>query len=616
MTRWLGRRLLSLRGKITAAFTLVVVGGTAVSTVIGARIVEHALLEQAQTWTAHGLTVAGTAYDDTLASAVAAVGRTAGDPSARDARALDVFRVVSNASIDADLAPCVSSASMPLVIRAAAAGTASSSTELVGPACLAALGSAVAGDAGGPALLMIAAVPAHTASGEGGIAVGGVVLNGRADLARRMAQLAYGDRDAKGSQAGIAAIVAGDRVIATSDAAATPAIALTHTALANRYISARAPLRNAAGVTVGAIEVAVPRAPILTQRTNVMLTFLAVCAFGLLVVFALTYLITRRMIHPLEEMVTATRTIAGGDLSVRVSVSSRDEIGDLAASFNEMLASLQATRGELEEWGRTLEERVRQRTGELAAAQQRAAHAEKLASIGRLSAGVAHSINNPLGGILSLSMLALEDAPAASPLREDLDTIANQALRCREIVKGLLDFSRESETHVVRADATTIVGEALSLLERQRVFGGVELVRRLTEMPAPVLIDSGRLQEAVTNLVMNAIDAMGGRGVLTVETSVADAPGEVRIRVSDTGAGIPANVMPLLFEPFFTTKKVGKGTGLGLAIVHGIVTAAGGHVDVASAPGNTSFTVRLPLAMDARDDAYAGDRDRQPAARA
>ena len=141
------------------------------------------------------------------------------------------------------------------------------------------------------------------------------------------------------------------------------------------------------------------------------------------------------------------------------------------------------------------------------------------------------------------------------------------------------------------------------------MFGdGVSLVRRFHDRPTPVLIDPGRLQEAVTNLAMNAIDAMESTGVLTVETSVACSPDEVRIRVSDTGAGIPPAMMPLLFEPFFTTKKVGKGTGLGLAIVHGIVTAAGGHVDVTSTPGNTTFTVRLPLASDVETYELPADR--------
>jgi two-component system NtrC family sensor kinase len=356
--------------------------------------------------------------------------------------------------------------------------------------------------------------------------------------------------------------------------------------------------------------------PILAVRTDVMLTFLVVCAAGLGIVFVFIYLITRRTISPLEEMVAATKKIAAGDLAVRVSVSSRDEIGDLAASFNEMLSSLQAMKSELEGWGRTLEERVRQRTEELVAVQSRMAQSEKLASVGRLAAGVAHSINNPLGGILSLSMLALEDGNHGPVLRGDLETIAAQALRCREIVKGLLDFSHQSESRLMRTKVPPLVDGAISLLERQAVFHNIEVVRRLQADVPPVLIDSGQLQEVVTSLVLNAIDAMEEGGVLTVETSAAIGSPEVLIRVADTGKGIAPDVMHCIFEPFFTTKKVGKGTGLGLAIAHGIVTRAGGRIEVATSPGGTTFTIRLPVAPqdEGNETDVAGSGDRQSAA--
>jgi two-component system NtrC family sensor kinase len=424
------------------------------------------------------------------------------------------------------------------------------------------------------------------------VVYGGVLLDGRNDLVERVKHFVYGDATHEGREIGAVRILSGGRRVATT-------LADGSDALPAGYLAATEPLPNGAGVAVGALQTAMLQAPILTQRTNVMLTFLPVCGIGLGVVFVITYLMTRRMISPLEDMAAASKAIAAGDLSVRVSASSHDEVGDLATSFNDMLASLQAMKTELEEWGRTLEQRVKQRTEELVSAQQRMAQAEKLASIGRLAAGVAHSLNNPLGGILSLSMLALEDLDRASPLREDLDTIAAQALRCRDIVKGLLNFSRESDTQVVRVDAAPLVDDALSLLGRQGKLEGVEVVRDYADGPSPVLVDPGRFQEVVSNLVENAVDAMDTGGRLTVQTSVTRAPDQVVIRVGDTGPGIPAAVMPYLFEPFFTTKRVGKGTGLGLAIVHGIVTSAGGQVDVASAPGGTTFTIRLPLAADA-----------------
>ena len=312
--------------------------------------------------------------------------------------------------------------------------------------------------------------------------------------------------------------------------------------------------------------------------------------------FVLTYLLTRTMIHPLEEMVAATKRIAAGDLDATVRVAARDEVGDLAVAFNNMLGSLKTMNSELQEWGHTLEQKVRERTDELVTVQERMARSEKLASVGRLAAGVAHGINNPLGGILSLTMLALEDMSPDHPLHDDLQTIVAQTLRCREIVKGLLDFSRQSDARAVTTDINPVVESTLALLERQAIFDNIRTTRRLQPDLPPVLIDPGQLQEVIINLVLNAVDAMEENGDLTIETTTDPAAGDVWIRVGDTGKGIPPEAMPMLFEPFFTTKRVGKGTGLGLAIAHGVVSRAGGRIEVASVPGKTTFTIRLPRA--------------------
>jgi signal transduction histidine kinase len=598
VNRW---RRVSLRAKITAAFTVVVIGGTAISTVIGSRIIEDALLDEARARNTHGLSVARMLYDEALDTTRGAVESRlrSGTP---DASRLDLFRASSIAGDSTAADPCLASPSVQLLSRMAREGKAATSTEILSAECV---------GGGGPALALVAVVPDRD-----GVAFGARLLNERTDVVDRVKRLVYGDSTHDGHAVGAASILLRDVRVATSIMTPDGQRAVGDRGDANDYVSASEPLRNAAGDEVGALQVSMLQAPILAQRTNVMLTFFVVCGIGLAVVFVITYLITRRMISPLEEMVGATKKIGAGDLSVRVSVASDGEIHDLAESFNEMLASLQAMKSELEQWGGTLELRVKQRTEELVTAQQRMAQAEKLASIGRLAAGVAHSINNPLGGILSLSMLALEDVDRSSRLHADLETISKQALRCREIVKGLLDFSRESEARVVRADVSSLVESALSLLERQGTFAGVTLVRQYHDGETPVLIDPGRLQEAISNLAENAVDAMAAGGTLTVQTAVANNPDEIVIRVSDTGPGIPSEVMPYLFEPFFTTKRVGKGTGLGLAIVHGIVTGAGGRIDVTSVPGATTFTVRLPLAADTTEYGadLAGSGDRQPVA--
>jgi two-component system NtrC family sensor kinase len=536
--------------------------------------------------------------------------------------------------------PCLAEPSLATMVRAALDGRRESATEVLPAGCL--QGHA----APQSPLALVATAPVRAAGGAvTGAVYGGVLLNGRADIVDRVRTLVYGSDRYKGRLLGTASILLGDVRIATnvSTPAGERALGTRASAEVSRtvlgegvrwrgrafvfdewHIAAYDPLRNHSGRVIGMLYVGMLEAPILAVRTDVMLTFLIVCVFGLAVVFALTYVITRRTISPLEEMVAATRKIGAGDLSVRVSVASHDELGDLAGSFNDMLSSLQTSNMQLEEWGRRLEERVKERTDQLVAVQEQMARSEKLASIGRLAAGVAHSINNPLGGILSLSMLAQEGCND-EVLRTDLDTIAKQALRCREIVKGLLEFSHQTEARVMRTDVNAIVEGAVLLLQRQAVFHNVTIERHFaTDVPA-VLVDPGQLQEVVTNLMVNAVDAMEENGgLLTIETAVAGVdrgptggPSEVMIRVSDTGRGIPAEVMPLLFEPFFTTKRVGKGTGLGLAIAHGVVTRAGGRIDVNTSIAGSTFTIHMPSAPKEETDGatdVARGRTRESAA--
>jgi two-component system NtrC family sensor kinase len=621
LRRWrLGR--ISLRSRITGAFTLVVVGGTAVSTLIGSRIITNALLGDVRSRTEHGLEAALAMYAEDLDTTIGAVARAAETAPAHDVTGrLDFLRYVPRgASSPRDA--CFENVSLRGLVDAAAAGRRAGATEVLSAECLGALGLAerarVEGLASALALVSAARVGTH------GLVFGGLLLNRRTDTVDRVKRMVYGDAKHDDRDVGSASIFLGDVRVAASartpdsgvGTRASPDVAATVIGGGSRWqgrtratggwsIAAYEPLRNHAGEVIGMLGVGMLEAPILMVRTDVMLTFLAVCAFGLVIVFALTYLITRRTISPLEEMVAATKKIAAGDLAVRVSVASDDEIGDLAASFNDMLSSLEATKRELEEWGHTLEDKVKDRTDQLVTVQAQMVRSEKLASIGRLAAGVAHSINNPLGGILSLSMLAAEGCKDPA-LGADLETISRQALRCREIVKGLLDFSRQSDVRVTRTDINAIVESAVLLLQRQAVFHNVTIERRMDPGAPRVLIDPGQLQEAVTNLLVNAVDAMENGGTLTVETGTAAGAGEALIRVADTGCGIPEKNLPYLFEPFFTTKKVGKGTGLGLAIVHGIVTGAGGSIEVATASSGTRFTIHLPLAP-AESEGHGGE---------
>lgn len=666
---WL-RTALSLRAKITATFTLIVVGGTVVSTLIGSRIITNALLNQARLRGSQGLEAVQTVYNDQLSQVRDAVVRTSTSVTLREALHAGSAEDLANALADGrdaaglgflsyveargrrvvhagDAVPSAMAPALAGPVGAALQGQIVTSTERLDREALAAESPELAASAlvrvtGAPTgepspraidsgLVLLSAVPVEDRARTTGVLYGGVLPNNRYEVVDRVEQLLYGRERHEGRQVGTVALALGDTWISTNmmrpdgDRATGTVLAPeivrrviergeTWSGVASvageTYEAASAPIRDHAGTIVGALYVGILRAPFLAARTEVMLTFLVVCLVGLLIVFGLTYGLTKTMIRPLEEMVAATKRIAAGDLDVSVNVASRDEVGELAGSFNNMLASLKTMNRELQEWARTLEQKVRERTDELVTVQSQMARSEKLASVGRLAAGVAHGLNNPLGGILSLTMLALEDMPPDHPLRADLDTIVKQTLRCREIVKGLLDFSRQSEAQTTPTDVNAIVESTLALLGRQASVDNIRVVRHLQAGLPMVLIDPGQLQEVVVNLVLNAVDAMEEHGELTVETSAGGSSGDVAVRISDTGKGIPPEVMTMLFEPFFTTKQVGKGTGLGLAIAHGIVSRAGGRIEVESRPGATTFTVRLPIpeAGDADGAATAADR--------
>jgi two-component system, NtrC family, sensor kinase len=464
-------------------------------------------------------------------------------------------------------------------------------------------------------MVLIAAVPVRSREDVVGAAYGGALLNNGTELVDQIKDLIFGRERYDRSEIGAASIFMGDVRIATSLMPRPDERGMgTHVAgeiaetvlqrgelwhgpalVVNRhYITAYEPLRNHSGRIIGMLGVGMQERPFLAVRTDMMLSFLVVAVIGVLIVLGLTYVITRSMILPLEEMVAGTKRIASGDEDYRVRVRSHDEIGHLAASFNKMLDALKATKAELQEWAANLEAKVRDRTEELVAVQQSMVQSEKLASLGRLAAGVAHEVNNPLGGILAFSMLALEDCGEDHALRGKLELISKQAMRCRDIVKGLLDFSRKTDITPSPTDVNAVVEKTLSLLANQAMFLNIKTVRRFAEGLPPVLIDAGQLQQVVMNLVLNSVDAMEQTGSLTIETRDERAAGEVILSVADTGKGIPAEVLPLIFEPFFTTKKVGQGTGLGLAIVHGIVARAGGRIDVATAKTGTTFSIHFP----------------------
>jgi PAS domain S-box-containing protein len=221
---------------------------------------------------------------------------------------------------------------------------------------------------------------------------------------------------------------------------------------------------------------------------------------------------------------------------------------------------------------------------------------EKLAALGQLAAGVAHEINNPLGGILVYSYLLLEDLEPGAPERTQVEKIVREATRCKEIVQGLLEFSRHMPSKMVSLNINTILEEVISLVEDHLVFQSIQLVQELDPHLPPILGDKNKLEQVFINLLMNSGESMKDEGRLTVRTTVAQSGDLVLISFQDTGPGIPEPYLSRLFDPFFTTKEVGKGVGLGLSISYGIIQKHMGRVYVErTGTDGTVFVIELPV---------------------
>ncbi len=233
---------------------------------------------------------------------------------------------------------------------------------------------------------------------------------------------------------------------------------------------------------------------------------------------------------------------------------------------------------------------------ELEAAQSQLVHTEKIASLGRMAAGVAHEINNPLAGILIYAELLQRDLAADDAHRENLEVIVTQTMRCQQIVNRLLDFSRQTLGQKKLFDLNDVIHRCVELLSHQAFFLNIKVVEHLDPFLPQIVGDPGQLQQVFTNLLLNAADAMNGQGQITIATRPAPQQDGVVLTFTDTGAGIPVEIRDKIFEPFFTTKPPGKGTGLGLSIVYGVMQRHGGTIEADSSPGEgTTFTIRLPL---------------------
>ena len=620
----LGSRKLSLKARLIWSYLVILgIGGLATS-MVGSWIVSSTIMTQARRAVDHDFATARTLYEQQLQALKLSVQFSASGAIVQqclatcDRRSLAAYleRVRQDAGFDF---LTLTDARGGVVLRVAQPGHAADDASSSGVVKAALSGKVAAGTeilhAG---MTLMAAAPVESA-GDGtlGALYGGVLLTGNFAIVDRVWELLFrGDR-ALDVDGGAVTIFQNDLRISTtvrtaggSRAVATPASPDVGAAVLKRgetwrgrafvvkdwLISEYDPIRDYDGKVVGMLSVGILENTYTAIRNRVVLSFLGIATGGFLLIIGITYYMIRNITRPIGEMVAATHNIIAGRFDQEVHSDSPTEIALLAESFNAMLHSLRQMRGDLEEWGRTLEEKVRQRTEELVAMQARVAQSERLASLGMLAAGVAHEINNPLGGILALTGLTVEDMRGDDPNRENLEEVIRQTERCRDIVKGLLAFSRQSKSNIQLLDLNRVIEDTLFLVTKQALFFNINLVQNLASDLPRVLADGSQCQQVFMNILMNAVQAMDERGTITIVTRSC-MPHCVEVAISDTGQGIPPDQIDKIFDPFFTTKASGKGTGLGLSIAYGIVTTHHGTISVQSEVGKGStFTVRLPIA--------------------
>ncbi|OGP35004.1 MAG: hypothetical protein A2X88_05165 [Deltaproteobacteria bacterium GWC2_65_14] len=331
------------------------------------------------------------------------------------------------------------------------------------------------------------------------------------------------------------------------------------------------------------------------RRQTLVFNFLSILSISAIVVISLMAFVGR----PVKQLVLGTNRVARGDLNHVIPIRSSDEMGHLARSFNHMTASLQRANEEIHEWIRTLEDRVETRTKELKDTQFQLIHSEKLASLGKIAATVAHEINNPLTGVFTYIKLMerkIEEGKDAPPdvekFREYLSTMSREVQRTSAIVHNLLDFTRPKELSRKVANLNSLLDESLVIVTNKLVLSNVKVDKKTEPLP-DIPVDPSQIKQVFINIIINACEAMEKGGVLTITTQHDPARNTETVTFADTGPGIPPEDLLRVFDPFYTTKE--KGTGLGLSVVYGIVTRHNGRVDVRSGPGGgTQMAIILP----------------------
>ncbi len=354
------------------------------------------------------------------------------------------------------------------------------------------------------------------------------------------------------------------------------------------YITAYEPIEDIFGNRVGMLYVGVLEEKYVDIRNKAISLLVAITVAGMMLAVGLGYLLANKIMSPVHRLIEASQQVSEGNLTPEIGPISKDEIGVLQKTFKDMVISL--------------EERDKRRRAE---SENRLLQSEKQASVGRLAAGVAHEINNPLTGVLAFTHMLLRRKDLADDIRSDLTTIVESTERVRKIVKGLLDFSRQTRLDREPTDVNKLVRSTIAIMENQALVKGVGLTFDPGENLPMVTLDRNQMQSVLLNMIFNALDATEPGDNINIYTAVGLSASDsghkgLEITIADTGCGIPPENLDKLFDPFFTTKDVGQGTGLGLAVSFGIVQRHGGTIRVQSEVGKgTKFFIWLPVEKQA-----------------
>lgn len=353
------------------------------------------------------------------------------------------------------------------------------------------------------------------------------------------------------------------------------------------YIAAYEPVVDIFGDRVGILYVGVLEAKYDELRRNSVLLFVVITGAGVLIAIALGSVLGQRIFEPVHRLIDSSKKVTGGDLSPDIGPISQSEIGVLQRTFAEMLESLRKH----DQYQRAESER-------------KLFQSEKQASVGRLAAGVAHEINNPLTGVVTFTHMLLSRTDLPDDIRSDLKVVAESTDRVRKIVKGLLDFSRQLSLEPELTNVNDLIDRTIPIVANQALMKDVTIhFNPCPELPLRTL-DRNLIESVLLNIVINAIDATDKGGHINIRTTPGTFSEHTELRgievtIEDTGRGIAPEHLDKLFDPFFTTKEVGKGTGLGLSVSQGIVERHGGSIRVHSVVDQGSiFTVWLPLDED------------------